>query len=179
MSSQKRSVPVPLTQASSLPGHYLFDEEIYREECERIFYRSWLCVGRAEDFPNVGSFKLHEVGDESILVVKSGEQEINAFYNVCRHRGSRILEKRTGEVASIQCPYHSWTYSLAGRLVGAPHTDGLTDFDKRNYSLSPLRCESWAGFVFVNFDKAASPVKEHLKPLVAKCANLPLEALRR
>ena len=177
--SQERGVSLPLTQASSLPGRYLRDEEIYREECERIFYRSWLCVGRIEDFPNVGSFMLHKIGDESIIVARSKEQEINAFYNVCRHRGSRILEETTGQVSTVKCPYHSWTYSLEGRLIGAPHTDGLIDFDKNNYSLFPVRCETWAGFVFVNFDNDAPPLKEHLKRLVEKCANLPLETLRR
>ena len=169
---------LPLTQASNLPGKYLYDEEIYREECQRIFYRSWLCVGRAEDIPEVGSFMLRQIGDESIIVVRNN-QELGAFYNVCRHRGSRIMEAGPGNVPSIKCPYHSWTYSLEGKLIGAPHTDSLTDFDRNAFSLFPIRCETWAGFVFVNFNFRARPLKEHLKRLVEKCANLPLDTLKR
>jgi len=177
--SQERDVFLPLTKASSLPGRYLRDDEIYREECERIFYRSWLCVGRVQDFPEVGSFMLREIGDESIVLVRSNDQDITAFYNVCRHRGSRLLEDGATKVASIKCPYHSWTYSLDGKLIGAPHTDNLTDFDRNGYSLFQIRCETWAGFVFANFDSHAPPVKQHLKPLVEKCANLPLDSLKR
>ena len=178
-SGQERNVFLPLIQASSLPGQYFCDDEIYREECNRIFYRSWLCVGRMEDFPNVGSYMLREIGSESVIVVSSNDKEINAFYNVCRHRGSRILEETAGKVSTLKCPYHSWTYSLKGSLIGAPHTDGLTDFDKDRYSLFPVRCDAWGGFVFITFDNDVAPLKQHLKPLVEKCANLPLETLRR
>lgn len=79
---------------------------------------------------------LTKIGDESIIVVRSN-REIGAFYNVCRHRGSRIMEEGPGKVTSIKCPYHSWTYSLEGKLIGAPHTDNLTDFDRNAISLSP------------------------------------------
>jgi len=178
LDSGEEKVLLPLTQASNLPGKYLYDEEIYREECQRIFYRSWLCVGRTEDISDVGSFMLRQIGNESIIVVRNNH-EIGAFYNVCRHRGSRIMEEATGKVTSIKCPYHSWTYSLEGKLIGAPHTDSLADFDRNAFSLFPIRCETWGGFVFVNFDTEATPLKDHLKSLVEKCANLPLDTLKR
>jgi Rieske 2Fe-2S family protein len=178
LASEER-VFLPLTQASSLLGKYFHDYEIYQQEMERIFYHSWLCVGRTEDWPEAGSFVLREIGGENIIAVKGNDGQIRSFYNVCRHRGSRILDEDSGRVASIKCPYHSWTYSIEGNLVGAPHTDNLTDFDKNGYSLHPIRCETWGGFVFVNLDGRAPAVKEHLKPLVQKCANLPLENLKR
>jgi Rieske 2Fe-2S family protein len=157
----------------------MHDDAIYREEWERIFYHDWLYVGRNEDFPEPGSFILRDVGDESIVITRDNDRNIKAFYNVCRHRGSRILDEPSGKVTSIKCPYHSWTYSLDGNLIGAPHTDNLKDFDRNEYSLKAIRCETWAGFVFVNLDVEAPPLKQHLKPLVHKCENLPLETLRR
>jgi len=177
--SEEKRVFLPLTEASSLPRKYLHDDKVYREEWEHIFSHSWLCVGRAEDLPEVGSFVLRDIGDESIISVRGSDHQIRSFYNVCRHRGSRVLEESSGKVASIKCPYHSWTYSIEGGLIGAPHTDDLTNFNKKSYSLLPIKCETWGGFVFVNFDDHAPPVKEHLKPLVQKFANLPLDTLKR
>jgi Rieske 2Fe-2S family protein len=177
--SEEEKVLLPLTRASGLPGKYLHDEAIYHQERERIFYRSWLCIGRADDLPGVGSFMVRDIGEESVIVVRGNDGGITAFYNVCRHRGSKLLEEGSGKVASIQCPYHSWTYSLGGTLIGAPHTDGLPDFDRNAYSLTAIRCETWAGFVFVNLDDQARPLREHLKGLVEKCTNLPLDTLKR
>jgi len=174
---EKRHLALP--QASSLPQRYLCDDEIFREEYKRIFSQSWLCAARFDDFPEIGSFVLRKFGQESVILMRSSEKEIKACYNVCRHRGSRVLEDETGKVSSIRCPYHSWTYSLQGKLIRAPHTDTLIDFDKDKYSLLPLRCETWGGFVFVNFDNEARPVKQHLRFLVDKCANIRLDTLRR
>ena len=172
-------VSLPLTQASSLPGKYFHDYHIYEEEMERIFHQSWLYLGRTEDFPEPGSFVLREVGDESAIAVRGSDGQIRSFYNVCRHRGSRVLLEDSGKLSSIKCPYHSWTYSIEGKLIGAPHTDNLTNFDKDEYPLHPIRCETWGGFLFVNLDDGARPIREHLNLLVQKCANIPLENLKR
>ncbi len=177
-SAEEAKTFLPLTEASNLPGKYLRDEELYKEEFERIFYRAWLCVGRNDELPEVGSFVVRKVGDESIIVVRGHDKEIRAFYNVCRHRGSMVNENDAGKVAAIQCPYHAWTYSLEGKLIGAPHTEKLKDFDKNDYPLIPVKAENWAGFVFINFDTHAPPLKKHLKGLVKKCAKLPLASLK-
>lgn len=169
---------LPLTEASNLLGRFYYDENVYREELGRIFYRSWLCVGRNEDIAEPGSFVVRDIGEESIIIVRTEGQELRAFYNVCRHRGSRLATEPKGNMSAIQCPYHSWTYSLEGKLIGAPHTESLKGFDKNEYSLFPVRAETWAGFVFINFDPRATPLKEHLKGLVEKCARLPLETLK-
>ena len=179
LSSEEKRVFLPITEASSLPGKYFHDCEIYREEMERIFQHSWLCIGRTEDFPEAGSFTLREIGGENMVAVKGEDNQIRCFYNLCRHRGSILLEENSGIVPSIKCPYHSWTYSLEGKLIGAPHTGNLTQFDRDEYSLHAIRCETWGGFVFVNLDEQAPPVTEHLRRLVQKCGDLPLDQLKR
>ncbi len=179
LSGEEAKTFLPLTEASNLPARYLRGEEAYKEELERIFYRSWLCVGRSDDLAEVGSFVVRELGDESVIVVRGHDEEVRAFYNVCRHRGSKLIEDASGKVAAIQCPYHSWTYSLEGKLIGSPHTENLKDFDKNDYPLFSVRAETWGGFVFINFGTDTPPLKDHLKGIVEKCAKLPLETLKR
>ena len=75
---------------------------------------------------------------------------LRGFYNVCRHRGTRLCEEARGHGAVIQCPYHAWTYGLDGRLVGAPHMDEVPDFEKADYSLHEVNLAIWEGFILVN-----------------------------
>ena len=155
---------LPLTQASSLPGKYFHDYHIYEEEMERIFRQSWLCLGRTDDLPEPGSFALREVGDESIIAIRGNDGQIRSFYNVCRHRGSRVLEEDSGKGSSIKCPYHSWTYSIEGKLIGAPHTDNLTNFDKDDYPLHPYKMRNLGRFPLRQLGRQSSPYPRAPEP---------------
>jgi len=104
-----------------------------------------------------------EIGGESVLVVRGGEGSLTAFYNVCRHRGTRLIDDSAGGgIDCIRCPYHAWSYGLDGSLVAAPLMDGVSGFDKADYPLRAIRCDTWEGFVFVNFDDDAAPLGEYL-----------------
>ena len=95
--------------------------EILAQELERIFLQRWLCVGREDRIPNPGDYFVQEIGTESVIVLRDRAGGYRAYYNVCRHRGTRLCEEHTGRFSeTIQCPYHAWTYSLDGRLIGAP-----------------------------------------------------------
>jgi Rieske 2Fe-2S family protein len=104
---------------------------------------------------------MREVRDESVIVMRGDDGTIRAFHNVCRHRGTRLLDDAVGTVpACISCPYHSWAYGLDGKLLTAPLMDEVEGFDKTDYALCPVRCETWNGFVFISFDPDAVALVE-------------------
>ena len=101
---------------------------------------------------------MREVLDESVLLVRGRDDQIRAFYNVCRHRGTAVEERDCGQAVRFQCPYHAWIYDLDGKLIRAKHTDDLEDFTFAGYGLSPIRTETWQGFVFLCFaDESVTP----------------------
>ena len=110
-------------QAKTLPGRYYTDPEIFQKEMETFFLRMWISSGRSEQISNPGEYYLCEVAGESIIVTRESTGGVKAFYNVCRHRGTRMCREAQGKFAGrIQCPYHGWTYGLDGRLISAAKT---------------------------------------------------------
>ena len=152
-------IRAPFRGASLLPARAYHDEAIFAWEQEEIFLRDWIAVGREEDVPEPGSFALCDLFGENVLLVRGRDQVIRAFYNVCRHRGTAVEERECGKAVRFQCPYHAWIYDLDGRLVRAKHTDDLDDFSLDTFGLTPIRCETWQGFVFLCFtdDHALTP----------------------
>jgi Rieske 2Fe-2S family protein len=143
--------------AKSLPQRYFISPEVFAQDQERIFSRQWVLVGHQNAIAQPGDYFISEVADESLIVVRDKRGEIRGFYNVCRHRGSRLIESRNGQLsAAIQCPYHAWTYALDGRLLGAPHMDDVPGFDKSDYPLHRVNLAVWEGFIFVNLAEAGS-----------------------
>ncbi|MGH7984310.1 MAG: aromatic ring-hydroxylating oxygenase subunit alpha, partial [Candidatus Udaeobacter sp.] len=137
--------------AMTLPQRYFVSPEIFAEEQEKIFSTQWVLVGHQSQLAQAGDYFTAEIAGESLIVVRDKRGEIHGFYNVCRHRGSRLIENRNGELsAAIQCPYHAWTYGLDGRLMGAPHMDDVPGLNKADYSLRPVNTALWEGFIFVN-----------------------------
>ncbi len=137
--------------ATTLPREFFTSEAILAEERERIFASGWNCVGRASALAEPGDFLQREVAGESILVVRDKAGTLRAFFNVCRHRGTRICSEASGRFGeTIQCPYHAWTYSIEGRLIGAPHMQEVPGFDKADYPLHAAALAEWEGFLFVN-----------------------------
>ena len=127
---------VALAGAHTLPGRYFTSPEIYAEETAKIFLQRWLCVGRESQIARPGDYFLQQVGKESVIILRDRSDRIRAFYNVCRHRGTRLCEEYKGQFSgTIQCPYHAWTYTTDGRLIGAPQMQDVPGFDKREHSL--------------------------------------------
>jgi len=150
--------------ARTLPAAVYCSEEVYRLEQSELFGRMWLCIGREMDLPKPGDFFTHDVGDERILVVRGSDAILRAFFNVCRHRGSRLVDEPRGEgLERLRCPYHAWTYALDGRLSQAPRMGA--GFARGGYSLVQVRLELFAGFIFVNLDEHAEPLGRYLAEL--------------
>src|SRR3954451_7254823 len=136
--------------AKTLPQRYFVAPEVFEEEQEKIFASQWVLVGHQSEVAKAGDFFVADVAGESLIVTHDRAQTVRGFYNVCRHRGTRLCEEERGHSSAIQCPYHAWTYGLDGRLVGAPHMDEVRGFDREEYSLFPVNVGVWEGFIFVN-----------------------------
>ncbi len=153
---------------STLPGKYYYDPAIYELELEKIFSRMWVCVGRAETIPSrPGAYQLVTIGRESVIVVRSRDGILQAFLNVCRHRGARLCSQATGQLkGSIQCRYHAWTYGLDGRLIGAPNIMNDEQFDRTAFGLLPVALAIWEGFIWLNLSDNPPPVVTQLDPVI-------------
>jgi Rieske 2Fe-2S family protein len=166
--------------ARTLPQRYFVSPEIFAEEQEKIFSKQWVLVGHQSQIAHAGDYFVREVAGESLIIARDQVGEARAFYNVCRHRGTRLCEGQTGHSSTIQCPYHAWTYGLDGRLVGAPHMDRETvpGFDKADYSLHAVSLALWEGFIFVNLGDAPAPLEKWFAPLMGKFSHWNLPQLR-
>lgn len=166
--------------ARTMPGERYTSPGVLKAELERLFARRWLCVGRVDELEQPGAYFLQEVGAESIIVLRDRAGTLRAFYNVCRHRGTRICEEGRGRLSeTLQCKYHAWTYATDGRLVGAPHMHEVEGFDKGDYSLHPAALDTWEGFLFLNLDRDAEPLAEALAPLAGRFERYNIGLLSR
>lgn len=173
-----RTVESFVPGAHTLPRFHYTSPEVYAEELARIFYDRWVCVGRARQIERPGEFFLAAIGESSLIVVRGNDGAVRTFHNVCRHRGTRLCEENSGTfAASIQCPYHAWTYSLDGRLIGAPHMQDAPGFEKRDYPLHAVATAEWEGFVFAHLGKDPVPFYTWLAPLIGRFARWGLGSL--
>jgi glycine betaine catabolism A len=166
--------------ATTLPGEFYTSAEIWAQERDRIFARRWLCAGRANGLAEPGDFELVRAAGESLIVVRGRDRKARAFYNVCRHRGTRVCQEERGRfTGAIQCPYHAWTYGFDGALLGAPHMADVPWFEKEDYPLLAASLGEWDGFLFVNLAASPQPLDEALAPLLGRFAPWRLPALER
>jgi len=177
----------------ALAAHFYLSPEVFRIETERLFHGQWFCVGCADQVPSPGDCLHVSVAGESIVVLRGRDDALRAFYNVCRHRGSRLLRTpalpdpalpgaaNSGRAAAgVVCPYHAWTYNLDGTLRAAPYVRFDAGCPKEQFSLVPVQLDTWGGFVFVNLaEKPATPLREQLDGPVHRLVRYPLDDLRR
>lgn len=165
--------------AKTLPSRYYTDAENFKQELERFYCESWICAGRAEQVGAPGDYILRDVAGESIIITRDREQNIRAFYNVCRHRGTRIVTETEGNFSGrIQCGYHGWTYGLDGRLIGAPQMDDGGSFCREDYPLNKVQAAEWDGHIFINLEQGPEPLELQLADLPSKFSRWLMGDLR-
>jgi glycine betaine catabolism A len=164
--------------AKSLSQRYFVSPEIFAGEQRKIFSRQWVLAGHQSQIAKPGDYFIADVAGESLIVVRDKRGAIHGFYNVCRHRGSRLVENRNGHVSAIQCPYHAWSYATDGRLLGAPHMDEVPGFDKADNSLHTVHLALWEGFIFVNLGDSPAPLDKWFGALAGKFSRWNVPALR-
>ena len=167
MSAFRKTAEILPAKAKTLPQKYFISPQLLDEELTRLFARNWLLVGHQSWIANPGDYFVAQVPHESLIVIRDKNNVVKGFYNVCRHRGTRLKEDSCGHASAIQCPYHAWTYGLDGKLIGAPHMDEVPGFDKADYSLHPVNLGLWEGFIFVTL----ADTKEARRPSAAPKAK--------
>jgi Rieske 2Fe-2S family protein len=141
----------PHLPGRALARDFYTDPRIFERDMERMLLRHWFCAGHVSSVPRPGDFLLVDLGAESVIIVRTQDDEIRALVNVCRHRGSRICTTRSGKAPSgrFTCPYHAWTYDLSGRLVAAREMP--EPFPKDDYRLKSLAVRVADGLIFTTF----------------------------
>ncbi|CAN5586839.1 aromatic ring-hydroxylating dioxygenase subunit alpha [soil metagenome] len=173
------AVRQPVERAQLLPPRVFHDPDVFAYEQQSWFANTWLCVGREDDVAEPGTYFLARVAGETVIVIRGHDRRLRAMSNVCRHRGSTILDDPSGRVVRLQCPYHAWIYDTDGALRRAPHTEAIEDFDEEAYGLHGIRLDTWQGFVFVNISADASALLDQLADLPAHIERYPIASLRR
>ncbi|HTT51302.1 MAG TPA: aromatic ring-hydroxylating dioxygenase subunit alpha [Streptosporangiaceae bacterium] len=175
----------------SLPQRSYTDEAEFAREREGVLYPGWFCVGRADGLGSPGDYLAADVAGESILVVRGPDGTLSGCYNLCRHRGSRLVPVagsqpgrdpgRTGRFdGRIRCPYHGWTYALDGQLRAAPFLPSLRGY-RASLALHPVNVACWGGFVFARLDPGPDPagaLHGQLAGADGRLARYPLAGLR-
>jgi phenylpropionate dioxygenase-like ring-hydroxylating dioxygenase large terminal subunit len=159
--------------------------EHYELEREAIFQRTWLNVGRMEQLPRTGSYFTRELdaAGTSVIIVRDAAGTARAFHNICRHRGNKLVwqdfprEETSGTCRQFTCKYHGWRYDLEGALTFVQQQTEFFDLDLSEYGLVSVRCEVWAGFIFINLDADAQPLRDYMGRLGAGIEGYPFEKL--
>ena len=142
-------------RGSSQTRPFYRDDDVFAWDMQRIISRKWLLVDHVSRIPEPGQFFLYEVGQESIIIVRENEATINAFFNVCRHRGSLVCLEKEGRRKHLICPYHAWSYGLDGTLKAARHMP--EGFDLSENSLHRCHLRVHHGFLFINLSPDEAP----------------------
>lgn len=137
-----------------------------------------MLAGHVCDLQTPGDYITFDIAGERAIVIVDEQQTIRAYHNVCRHRGARLLSDRGHCHHRISCPFHGWSYALNGSLQGYPLPDTFPSLDKHQYSLVPVACEVWQGFVFINFADNPATLASHLEPIAEQVAPYRIAQMR-
>lgn len=153
-------------------------EEYFELEREHLFKKSWLHVARETEIPKPGDFITRdiEIANASVIIVRGKDMKVRAFHNVCSHRAAKLVWAEKGSQKAIVCPYHAWTYDTQGALRGITAEDKFTSVDRQNCGLTPVSCDLWEGFIFLNFDaQPRQTLREFLGGFADYAAGYPFE----
>src|SRR3954447_14036356 len=164
--------------ADLIPKERYISREFVDLEMSRLWPRVWQIACREEEVAQPGDYVEYVIGDQSILVVRSTDGSIGAYYNACLHRGTK-LGAGAGSFAEgrIKCSYHGWCYDLSGCVTDVPDRAEFPDLPV-DLRLGPVRAETWGGFVFVNMDPDAEPLLDFLDPIPKLLGDYRLDEMR-
>ncbi|HXS49542.1 MAG TPA: aromatic ring-hydroxylating dioxygenase subunit alpha [Sphingomicrobium sp.] len=179
MATQLRSVQgAAALDDLSLPGWLYFDPEFFEAEKKAFLRAAPQVVCHESEINEPGEWRSLDYLGESVIVIRGDDGETRAFSNVCRHRGSRLVDGTGGCAKVLTCPYHAWSYGRDGQLVGVPHRHEYPDLQTEGLGLHPVPLENWHGFLFVTLEPGAPSVTEMMAPYDAEVAPYRFEDLR-
>ena len=167
----------PYESAESLPGEFYTSDEWLAVEREELFGTQWVCVGRVEEVNKPGDFMAFDLAGEPVVITRGDDDVIRALSNVCRHRGTVLVEGK-GNSKRFVCPYHHWSYNNVGQLIAAPAITARDNFDPKTCRLPELRCELWKGFIFVALSDEAPDLRLQLEGLDAEIGDYHIEEMQ-
>ena len=166
---------------AGLRADQYLDENHYKLELEKIFYRNWIYACHTNQIPTKGQFLTFSIGDKNIILLRNSRDKFSAFLNVCRHRGSRLCTKEKGHINSklLTCPYHQWAYDIDhGKLKATTSFTEPRGFDKENFNLVKIAIKEWRGCIFINLGNDRSCEENSiLQRDAAGVKNFPLEKM--
>ncbi|HSK62724.1 MAG TPA: aromatic ring-hydroxylating dioxygenase subunit alpha [Pyrinomonadaceae bacterium] len=153
-----------LDRASTIPSSWYIDKNLYELELTAVFSNTWQLAARLDQLQQPGQYVTTDLAGEPIVVVRGNDGVLRAFFNVCRHHAAAVMTEVEGTAAQLRCPYHGWTYSLAGELKGTPDFSGVCDFDRASNGLVPVEIAEWENWVFVKLYPGNPCLKDFLTP---------------
>jgi len=162
----------------SLPGWVYFDSEFFAAERAAFLRRAPQVVCHSSDIAAPGEWRSLSYLGESVIVIRGDDAQARAFFNVCRHRGSRLVDGTEGCAKVLTCPYHAWSYARDGELVGVPQRNDYPGLDTQKLGLLPVALEEWHGFLFVTLESGAPSVREMMAVYEHEVAPYRFEDLR-
>src|SRR6185295_19290905 len=151
-----------LDRAYTIPASWYVNEDLYDLELRTVFTDNWHLAGRRDQLEKPGQYVTTDVGTEPIVAVRDSDDVLHAFFNVCRHHAAAVMTEPEGSAPHLRCPYHGWTYSLAGELKGTPDFAGVCEFEREKNGLVPVRVTEWENWAFVNLSPTPNPLDEFL-----------------
>ncbi|GGD80604.1 aromatic ring-hydroxylating oxygenase subunit alpha [Croceicoccus mobilis] len=167
-------------RARPLAGERYTSRAFMQAEWDNVWTKSWLVTIRADDIAEAGDFMLEQIGPESILIVRQEDGGVKAFYNVCQHRGNKLVHVEEGSMPAFTCAYHSWRFELDGRCSYAQDPEDFAGGDPcPRAGLVEVACEVFSGFVWINMDPDCASLADSLGPIRDEWQAYPLEHMTR
>lgn len=135
------------------------DRDILAEEKQKIFYKDWIYVGHASQVENIGDFFTFDLAGEPLIISRDRTNELNAFFNICPHRGTRVEKGTEGNKKLFMCTYHGWTFHLDGKVNRTPNFN-KDEVDEQRHCLTHVKLEIYKSMIFVNLDENAPSLQE-------------------
>jgi choline monooxygenase len=152
-------------------------QQIFIDEREQIFSKSWQLLGSASGVSEPGTYAAAEIAGLKVFVLRGRDGVLRGFRNVCRHRGARLLHEGTGRCGPIRCPYHNWSYNDQGTLIAAPWFGEDPSFRKEDWPLEAISVCEWRGLVFLAVDPHED-LETQLGDLIPELADEPIETFQ-
>ena len=177
--SNFRDVSIPKEwDRKGLPSWTYKSKQLLEIEKESLFFNHWQLICHQSDLSSIGDFLTFDLCNERILIIRDNENIIRAFYNLCRHRGSRVMANEKGNCTAIVCPFHGWVYNLNGSLRGASKPKSFPKFNKKDFGLKKIECEIWNGLVFIRLNKGPQKsVKSLMTPFSEELGNYKIDKM--
>ncbi|GAA0319407.1 aromatic ring-hydroxylating dioxygenase subunit alpha [Sphingomonas oligophenolica] len=183
--SKVTPVEIDLTEAVTIPVEAYVSKDYALAERDRLWRKTWQQAGRLEDIPEIGNYMAYEILDDSVIIVRTGPDSVNAFFNVCSHRGRRLVDtppgahNARGKTTNFVCGFHGWTYDTAGRctyIPGAEDWKGAATEERAR--LGKVNVDLWGGWVWINLDPECEPLRDYLEPMATMLDPFELQNMR-